>query len=120
MIGKAQDGSDSLKQRLTGEWRWVRTTASFIGAPSQLITPESCSCSKRMEINPDTISLFRNDTLTGSSGYTIQEVRFMQDPMRYVLSSRHINDDVRIQGDTLVVGLSGICGTIDYYVPEKK
>jgi hypothetical protein len=116
-MGKAQEQPVPLKKRLVGEWTWVKTTASFIGAEAVTTSPGTCGCSKEIRITEDKIYLIKNDTVRDSSAYSVDEVRFLQDPVRYVLSSSIISNDVSFRKDTLVLGLSGICGTLEYYMP---
>jgi hypothetical protein len=110
----AQD-SAAVRRGLSGEWRWFRSAHTYLGSGSTETTPADCRCSKKLVFRKGQVSLYKGDTLTGRSPFSIREVRFMEDPVRYVLSSKDLNDDVSISGDTLVVGTPGNCGTLEYY-----
>lgn len=120
LILQVPEGRDFSK-KLQGTWVWYKTITSDLNVGNKTKLPSTCSCSKTLEFTKDgKIRVFENDSLTGESLYKVDSIHFLKDPVRYVLNSALLSNDLSLENGNLILGQSGGCSVMEYYRPKGK
>ena len=120
ILQKEQQSPD-MEQYIIGEWEWIETKRNSRGGGSSK-NPESCNCSKRLEITDEnSIHLYEDEVLVKSVPYTIEKIQFMDDPIRFNFQSEIVRGTVmKLSDNKLGIGMFGGCGDIQYYIKKER
>lgn len=110
-----QNSADEVKQKLEGWWDWIKSEI-VDRSGGGTITTFTCECSLNLHFSENGIvSIYNNDTLSSSEKYSLEEVYFMQDPVKIMVRSSSINDQIMMYPDSILMGSFGMCGVIQYF-----
>ena len=111
-----QQTDPDVAQFIIGKWKWEETQLQSRGG-SSTTTPESCACTKTLEIREDgTAILYKDGEVQWESVYEVEKRQLLNDPVRFEFRSHELVGTIRIiDNERLGIGAFGSCGQIHYY-----
>lgn len=99
-----------------GTWEWEETQLLSRGGGNKT-TPETCNCTKRLELDEDgNMRQYENEVLVSEGPFEIEKIEFIDDPIRYQFQSTSLFGTIRkMENDRLGIGAFGSCGQIHFY-----
>lgn len=111
----SQSELEKIEAGIIGTWVWGKTEVVDRGGGGSYSSEDVDLQMKLVFHENGLLEVFRNDSLINTSAYSLEEIRYLDDPIRYYLNSELIHDEIKWQENSFRVGPFGGCGAIRHY-----